>query len=50
MPYIDAFNDHVWRSWNDVDMDHDRLEDGLVHLTEEAAIAHAKALLDYNKD
>lgn len=33
--------------WADSDPDHRYLERGLIHLTEDAAIAHAKALLSF---
>ena len=32
-------------TWTDSNVDHGRLSRGLIHLTKEAAIAHAKAML-----
>lgn len=34
-----------WSEWDNVKLDEQRLERGVVHLTEENAIAHAKALI-----
>jgi hypothetical protein len=35
--------------WDNVDNDYERLKSGIVHLTKEAAIKHAEALISFTK-
>lgn len=47
VPTIDGFYLAAEYDWQDDETDNRLLEHGLIHLTEEAAIAHAKALLSF---
>ena len=48
-----VIHDHIYYykiDWNDSQLHHDLLSKGLLHLTKEDAIAHAKALLSFTNN
>lgn len=51
--FTPAIHDHIYYYkivWNDSQLHHDLLSKGLLHLTKEAALTHAKALLSFTSN
>lgn len=45
IPYLDSGEPYIYFIWHGIDLDLRMLKSGVVHLTKENAIAHAKALI-----